>query len=475
MPKRTNNTVDYMRLSEYPLKWCAGCGHGIVLKGFIRAVAQLGWDKNEVIAVSGIGCAARSPAHLDLCGIQTTHGRAICFSTGMKMARPDLKVVLFLGDGDCISIGGNHFLHAAARNIDLTVIVMNNHNFGMTGGQGSPTAQESTFSTTTPYGKIEPQLNICDIATAAGATFVARTTAYHVNQLALFIKRGLLNKGFSIIDCITPCPTGYGRINRIGKTVDMYRIYKESAVSVDKAGKMSDGELKGKIITGVFRDVTRPEYTDEYKKIISISRKEVKKEESIIVPAGTGIDHNGGARTEVSLCGSGGQGLVLAGVIAADASIRQGKNAVHSQSYGPEARGGASRSEVIVSDQKIHYPEVKAPDILLAMTQESFDKYAGLVKTGGFILVDSTFVQNVNQVNAQVYKFPISEFAREEIGNLLTANVVALGMLARLTGFISIDPLEKAVLARIPAGVRDLNIDALQRGYHECADRATVN
>jgi 2-oxoglutarate ferredoxin oxidoreductase subunit beta len=456
---------DYLREIEFPTIWCPGCGHGIVTKAAIRAIAKLGLDKNDVLAVSGIGCSARAPAYCDFNSVQTTHGRAIAFATGMKMHRPDLHALLFLGDGDCAAIGGNHFLHAAKRNIDLTVIVMNNNIYGMTGGQGSPTTPFMSNTTTTPFGNVEPELKLCEVAMAAGATFVARTTAYHVNQIAAFIERGLKNKGFSLIEVIDPCPTGFGRRNKFKTPVAMYEWLRDAAVSVEKAKNMSEEELEGRIITGVFKDITRPEYISEYEKMSERAQKQIKPADDYLEVIPDEI-REALERYEIRLTGSGGQGLVLAGIMLAEATIKQGRNAVHSQSYGPEARGGASRSEVVLSDGDINFPEVIAPDVLLAMTQQAADKFSPGVKPEGIILLDSTFVAQAPEVDAtKVFCYPITGFARERLGNPLVGNVLALGILARLTGKMSLAALESTVRARVPAGVVDLNVKALQEGY----------
>lgn len=455
---------DYLRKSEFPTIWCPGCGHGIVTKAAIRAIAKLGWDKDDVLAVSGIGCSARTPAYLDFNSIQTTHGRAIAFATGMKMHRPDKKVVLFLGDGDCSAIGGNHLIHAARRNIDLTVIVMNNYIYGMTGGQCSPTTPTKSRSTTTVYGNVDRQLDLCEVAKAAGATFVARTTAYHVNELASLIEKGLKNKGFSFIECLTPCPTGYGNRNKMGNPVALYDWLRNAAINSEKAKNLSAEELKEKVMVGVLKETQEAEYIDSYEQMMAEAQKNAEEEREFLdlmkVPeAAQKLD-----RFEMRLSGSGGQGLILAGIMLSEAAIRQGKKAVHSQSYGPEARGGASRSEVILSDDEINFPEVICPDVLLAMTQQSYDKFAGNLQPGGVILVDSTFVKANKSVDAKVYSFPITEIANT-LGNVKVANVVALGMLARISGLFSLEVLEKSVLARVPEKVKEINQKALRQGY----------
>lgn len=234
----TNIDVEsYLRNNAFPTIWCPGCGHGIVLKASIRAMQKMGWKKDEVIAVSGIGCSSRAPSYVDFCSIQTTHGRAIAFATGMKMSKPNMNVVLYLGDGDCCAIGGNHLIHAAKRNLDMTVIVMNNHIYGMTGGQVSPTTEYMAYTATSVYGNIEPELDVCGVAAAAGASFVARTTAYHVPQMMSLMEAAMKNKGFSLIEVVDPCPTSYGRRNKFKNPVAMYEQLRDNAVSVERAAQ----------------------------------------------------------------------------------------------------------------------------------------------------------------------------------------------------------------------------------------------
>ena len=462
---KTANIDSQIRNSMLPTFWCPGCGHGIVVKSALRAVAGLGLNNDDVVAVSGIGCHARSPAYCDYNGVSTTHGRAIAFATGVKMHRPELNVFLFMGDGDCAAIGGNHFLHAAKRNIDLTVIVMNNYIYGMTGGQVSPTTPFAGISTTTPFGNAEPQLDICAVAQAAGATFVARSTAYHANQLVNYIERGIKNQGFSVIECMEPCPTGFGRKNKYPTPVAMYEWLRDVAVPVAKAAKMSEEELEGKIVTGILREKTRPEFGDEYRKMSlrarEIGKKEIDTLEVMEDPTGSEVLE----QKEVRISGSGGQGVVLAGIMLAEAAIRQGKTAVQSQSYGPEARGGAARSEVVISNREINFPEVQDPDILLAMTQQALEKFVGSVKPGGLILADTTYVETLPEASNHIYSYPITRVAVEKFGEQMIANVLALGMLSRLSGLVSLEALEKAVLSRVPAKAAELNIKALKEGY----------
>jgi 2-oxoglutarate ferredoxin oxidoreductase subunit beta len=218
--------------------------------------------------VSGIGCTGRMPVYMDFNTIHTTHGRALAFATGLKIAKPTLKVITIMGDGDALAIGGNHFIHAARRNIGITAIVVNNYIYGMTGGQYSPTTPIGAKAATAPYGNIEPAMPICELAQAAGATYVARSTVYHAVELDHFIEQAINKNGFSLVEAVSYCPTTFGRMNKLGSTVDMMRQLKENSISASAAEKLSPQERETKIVRGVMHDVEKPEYTQLYEELI---------------------------------------------------------------------------------------------------------------------------------------------------------------------------------------------------------------
>jgi 2-oxoglutarate ferredoxin oxidoreductase subunit beta len=258
----------YLRQQKFPLIWCAGCGDGIVLKAILRAIDRIGLSNDEICMVSGIGCSSRLTGYVDFNTLHTTHGRAIAFATGVKMAKPEMTVIVVTGDGDATAIGGNHYIHAARRNIDITVVLFNNNIYGMTGGQASPTTPTNYKASTAPYGNPENTFNISGLAEAAGASFVARGTVYDALLLDRYIEKAILKKGFSVVEVMTPCPTAFGRRNRIGDGVAMMKLLREDSISVKKAEKLTEEELNNKIVTGVFVDRERPEYTENYKKLI---------------------------------------------------------------------------------------------------------------------------------------------------------------------------------------------------------------
>jgi 2-oxoglutarate ferredoxin oxidoreductase subunit beta len=268
--QKSDVILNYLRPRKgMPTVWCAGCGNGIVMSAIIRAVDNLGLSKDEVVMASGIGCSSRMPIYLDFNALHTTHGRALAFATGVKFARPDLKVIVVTGDGDALAIGGNHFIHACRRNIDITAILINNSIYGMTGGQGSPTTPSRAFSTTTPYGNAEKHFDPCSLAAAAGASYVGRSTVYHTPQLEKLITQGIEHRGFSLIEVVANCHTYFGRLNRQGDAVTMLNDFKNRSVSMGKAAKMTEEELQGKIVTGLLQNVEKTEFCDVYAELVS--------------------------------------------------------------------------------------------------------------------------------------------------------------------------------------------------------------
>ncbi len=260
----------YIRGGKLPHIWCSGCGHGIVLKCLLRAVHATGLSKDDIAMVSGIGCSSRTPGYVDFNTLHTLHGRPIAYATGLKLAKPRLKVIVITGDGDALAIGGNHFIHACRRNMDMAILVYNNAIYGMTSGQSSPTTPQGKISTTGRYGNIEPPFDTCKLAQSAGATFVARGTAYHFQELEKIIYEAIMHKGTAVVDIIDACPTYYGRFNKYKSPSDMMeKLEKDGTVSVKQAEKLSPEELAGKLLRGAIHKSDRPEYCEEYSKLVA--------------------------------------------------------------------------------------------------------------------------------------------------------------------------------------------------------------
>jgi 2-oxoglutarate ferredoxin oxidoreductase subunit beta len=260
MSEKIHPLRKYMRPEVKKTTFCPGCGAGIITQALLRAIDELGINIDDCVFVSGIGCSAWIPSPLfnaDM--LHTTHGRPIAYASGVKLGLPDKHVIVVSGDGDLSAIGGNHLIHAARRNINLTVILVNNGIYGMTGGQTAPTTPHGMTTITSPYGNNEYEFDISELVKAAGASYVARWTTYHPRQMTKSIKKGIQKKGFAMIEVITQCPVQYGRVSKQGSAVNMMKNYKQNGIRIEKAAKMTAAELEGKIVEGEFVDSDKPE------------------------------------------------------------------------------------------------------------------------------------------------------------------------------------------------------------------------
>jgi 2-oxoglutarate ferredoxin oxidoreductase subunit beta len=254
---------DFLRMDRIPHIWCSGCGIGTVVTSFVEALKKSELDMDKVAVVSGIGCTGRVAGYIKLDSFHTTHGRAIPFATGLKLANPGLKVIVFSGDGDIAGIGGNHFIHAARRNMDLVVICVNNFNYAMTGGQVAATTPMGANASTSPYGNFEFSFSLPNLAEAAGATYVARWTALHLRRVTKSIQDALSRKGFSFIEVITPCVTLYARRNRLGDGLNLLKYYHDnSEIQHGADTRTLDIDYQGKLIVGKFVEKDKPTFLD---------------------------------------------------------------------------------------------------------------------------------------------------------------------------------------------------------------------
>ena len=274
----------YMRIDHLPHIWCPGCGNGVSMRDVAVALDELindpdtDFDRDNIVIVSGIGCSSRAAGYLDFNSIHTTHGRAIAFATGIKMANPKLHVVVLTGDGDCSAIGGNHLIHAARRNLGLTVICFNNDIYGMTGGQYSPTTPTGDKATTAPYGNLDRPFDIALLAAGAGASFAARGDVFHARETTAIIKQAMLHKGFSLVDVYSVCPTYYGRKNKKGDAVEMLKWQRDNLIPMNRFNVMTPEDLAGKKPIGILAENDFPEYSEEYQKLIDRFAAKGKKE-----------------------------------------------------------------------------------------------------------------------------------------------------------------------------------------------------
>jgi len=264
MPRMGKNLEAYLRTDAMPTPWCPGCGHGNILRGMLEAFDRLELNLDKVLVIGGIGCSGRTPFFTNTNAMHTTHGRALAFATGAKMANPNLTVMVTMGDGDSVGIGGNHFIHACRRNIDLNAIIFNNSIYGMTGGQSAPTTPLNKKSTTSLDGNFDPPFDIAELSISAGATFVARTTTFDFGEVPKLITRAIEHPGFSVVEILTQCPTYYGRINKLGDPTDMLDYEKDLTEPVEP---ITREEMVGKMPIGVLREEIKPEFIEQYGQI----------------------------------------------------------------------------------------------------------------------------------------------------------------------------------------------------------------
>jgi 2-oxoglutarate ferredoxin oxidoreductase subunit beta len=449
----------YLRTELMPGVWCPGCGHGNVLRGIATALDRLHRNLDRVVCVGGIGCAGRTPFYLNASAMHTTHGRALAFATGLKTARPDLTVLVTMGDGDAAAIGGNHFIHACRRNLDLTAIIYNNGTYGMTGGQQAPTTPSGMRSTTTPLGSIEPPFDIAELARGAGASYVARTTTFDFEELPIYLAEAIAHPGFAVVEVLTQCPTYFGRLNHLGDPATMLDYERDLTFPAEP---MTREQVAGRLPVGRFRQEIQPEYTSRYAALCDRARAAADGE-----AAPPDLEGSTEIRTlphdpyQVRFSGEGGQGVILAGVLLADAACADGLQTVHTQSYGPEARGGACKSEVVLSTQSIAFPEVDRPDAIVCLSAEAMRKYPA--RPGGLRLVERSACLDQPPGEHDIV-LPMA-YSAVEAGGELAVNVVALGALAAITGIASREAILVALRRRVRPDALSLNQRALEAGF----------
>ena len=474
--------------------WCEGCGLGNMQRSIQVALMRqlgrkLGVDymdpagletlKNNVAMVSGIGCTSRMPGHLDFNTVHTTHGRSLAFASGLKMARPDLTVVLAAGDGDIFSIGGNHFIHAARRNLDMTLIVYDNHSYGMTGAQHSPTSPLGEVGASMPYGVFEPSFNLIDLAIGAGAGFVAQgavtTLQEHQDQLDELIAEGLAHKGFSFINVLGFCHTGWGTRNKRAEAFRYRQHIEQQIAPVERWRELAPEARAGLRPLGIIHRVDRPDLQSSpaYAACVAKSRQAVAADaEELEDVSPRAASEACAQRTSMRFAGSGGQGVITAGEIALSAAVRAGKNGVFMKNYGPEARGGEAYSDVTISDGEIHYPQSEQLDVLVALNQETFDKFRKDVAPNGRILANATAVRETYN-DPRVIASPIGDLLAREVRppkRELGINILALALALDYFGLMSREAVTAAVMKSVGKKNPVLNQKALATGFAE-ADR----
>ena len=479
---------DLLRGERLPHIWCQGCGLGTALTSFISSLKWLeknrGWDLDKVAVVSGIGCTGRIAGYVRLDSFHTTHGRAIPFATGLKIANPDLKVIVLSGDGDIAGIGGNHLIHAARRNLSITVVCVNNFNYGMTGGQVGPTTPHEARAVTAQYGNYEFPFNLPYLAAASGASFVARWTVLHARRLAWTLRNALTHSGFSFVEIIAPCSTAYARWNPEGKGLDPENLRrrglevmkhyqnvgridhdvhpKDAHVKVDHQGEIVE------IIEGEFLDEARPDFIEAINQRADLAEKywlgekETLDKRKVLASRKKRVH-----RTEIQLGGFGGQGIMSAGkIIGMAAAVYNNLQACFTQSYGPEARGGAAGSQVVIASSPIHHPHLTQPTSMIIMSQGAYDKYIADLAPDGVLLIDDELVTLPADHRKDIKTFGISATKiAKQAGNNRAANTAMLGFWTAVEGIVDKDAMQESIAESVPPKTIKLNLDVFEAGH----------
>lgn len=472
-----------LRKERIPHIWCPGCGLGSVLSSLIDALGSSGLDLKNVAVVSGIGCSGRAAGYLNLDSFHTTHGRAIPYATGLKLANPDLTVVVFSGDGDLVAIGGNHLVHAARRNIDLKVVCINNFNFGMTGGQCGPTTPRGAKTTTTSYGNVDKPFNLMNLLAACGAPYVARWTSVHPHYMKIAMGEMLQKDGFSFLEVIAPCPTNFGRRNKMRDLNLLKRFLEQSTIEANPDLRKADIEFDTPILCGKFVDLERPSFVKALEQGISARvkvahfRGDGKAPLEEDPPKAAGSKPPKEASTvektvierpiQIKLAGLGGQGIGLLGlIIGRAAAVYDNNQAVYTQEYSPEARGGASSSSIIIASEQINMPYVTEPDIMVSMAQGAYNKYQKEIMPKSILMIDEDLVKPKDlPVSVLVRAIPATRMAEEELGRKVVANIIMLGFFTAVVPYVSLKSMQKALKGSIPKGTEELNLKAFETGY----------
>lgn len=439
--------LDYLRTDQLPHTMCPGCGGGTVLNTFARAIDEMGIDRDDLLLVSGIGCSAWIPSpNFEADTLHTTHGRAVAYATGAKVGNPDQETIVISGDGDLAGIGGNHLIHAARRNVDITVILVNNFTYGMTGGQVAPTTPHDANTTTSPFGNPEDAMDIAGVASEAGASFVARQVTSRPEALVRDIQRAIEVEGFSLLEVVSQCPTVYGRRNEMATAPEMLD-WMESQIE--------SGDLE----IGTVAEQGRPEFVASLEEVTERAVADHRPVERT-GPVWEGDDWM------LRIAGEGGQGVVTAGSVLGDAAAINGRNVFKTDEYGSRARGGLANADVIISDSDIYEAKIPAgeADLLVALTDQAVEAHETVLAPNGTLITDSI----VSVGSRDDVAVPFTTLA-EEAGSGRALNMVVVGYLVEAAGLAEPETVRSSIETELDR-MLETNLAAYERGRNVASE-----
>jgi len=467
-----------LRKERLPTQWCPGCGNGIVLNAIIRAMDTMGWKKEDVCLVSGIGCSGRMSSYMDCFTFHSTHGRPVAYATGIKFAEPEKPVIVVSGDGDGLAIGLSHFLHGCRRNIDLKYIIINNFIYGLTNSQASPTTPLGMRAVTQPFGNIENTFDACDLAIAAKATFVARSTTLDLLRLEKVLTAAFQHKGFSFVEILSGCPVNFGRKNDMGAPKEMDDWIGSIGVPSARWQTLSEEEKEGKFPVGILKQTAgAKEYCEKYSEHV----KKIREEDhgtgifcETIAPEDQENEECDSVKRQFRFTGVGGQGIISAGEILCEAMIRSGLHSATSLAMNSQVRGGPTSRDVLCDKKEINYPYAINGEIefMLSVADSSYQIYKKGVTPGGIIVIDPNLVHasSDDRKTWKILEIPIVEIAKKEIGNIAAQSSIALGIAVSITKCVKEEILLQSITEMVPKKSIPANIKAFKLGI-EYAER----
>jgi len=429
----------YMNEAIGPLPFCPGCGHTLLIKALDKAIAKLDPDPRKFVLVTDIGCIGLTCRHFVTSAFHGLHGRSITYACGLKLARPELTVVTLMGDGGC-GIGGTHLLNVARRNIGITLIVANNFNYGMTGGQHSVTTPSQGFTPTTPWGNVEAPMDLCGTAIAAGAPWVYRTTQFD-KDLSDVIVQAIRQPGFSMIDVWELCMAYYSPRNELRK--------KEMFELLDAGGF----EL------GLLADSPRKEYTERYWELYEQHKTAVRKRPEIEPVFGNSVSR----QTGIVIAGSAGQKVQSAASLFAQGAMFSGLSATQKNDYPITVMTGHSLSEVILSPETIEYTGIESPDCLVIFSEDGLRKVRGVLSAlpeSSTVYADEAL--ELPGTRAKVLRFPFARTSKNI--DRLSIGVIALATMLEDTGMYPLEAFSKAIRTFQKPAIAEVNVKAAEAG-----------
>lgn len=429
--------------NERPLVFCPGCAHEKVVQALDKALVNMGIKSSDVVIVSDIGCSGLFDTFFNTHAFHGLHGRALTYAFGIKMARPDLKVIVTMGDGG-LGIGGAHFINTIRKNIDLTLLILNNFNYGMTGGQASSTSPENAVLSSGFLNKIDNPIDPCMLAKGAGGQYIERLSCYQ-NDLAIKLEKAIDFNGFSMVDIMGICTGRYTKSNKI--------LPKDIDIMISNMPKFEGiSSVDG---CGVSQDVTPPsmDYSEKY--FIESKKQKSANDLKIIDKQFTQLF---AGRKEIILLGGAGQRIITAGELLTIAGITSGLHGTQKSDYPITVLRGHSVTEIVLQDREVHFSGIESPDIIIAISEQGVkrrkDLFENLSDQTLIIKAKDIKIDGLDSTNLHILNIDFKQLKIKSSDRALGA----LAILALQGDIIDMDMLKKAIEIQFKDKTKIINL-----------------